>query len=434
MRIVVRGPATRDVREAQALLAAAGVEAVALPGARPPPGGEDLLIVPAMVGGLDQARDFARAARVGANAPLALLAGLRLSAPPACGLEADPDFTGAVALDAPAALLCAQIEALARAAVAADERARRAATGAALGAPSPAPLAPRRLKALYIGAPSPYFLKLENALASHGGELAAAFSSYSGFDHLHDDVFDAVALNGAQDPATALSLCAAMRRNANLHHLPTMVVAAAADAATAEAAIKRGASVIATVNDTGGPSIGWLFEAIRRTRARRADEHHLRAWRDLMGDPRTGLFKPAAFDAHIARMAQDHHCSGRPLALAVLRVLPAHGARQPSQTAWRRGFRETATLAGRLIRESDCGAAIGGDLIALALPGAELSGARRAAERVAAVAECTAFASSENGLGPLVFEQSAAELQAGESGAGLLARTLRALEIDVATA
>jgi DNA-binding response OmpR family regulator len=43
---------------------------------------------------------------------------------------------------------------------------------------------------------------------------------------LHDEPFDAVVLNGAQDSVTALSLCSALRRNASLYHLPTMVVTA----------------------------------------------------------------------------------------------------------------------------------------------------------------------------------------------------------------
>lgn len=66
----------------------------------------------------------------------------------------------------------------------------------------------------------------------------------------------------------------------------------------------------------------------------------------------------------------------------------------------------------------------------MALPAANLLAARRAAERIASVAECTAFASGENSSGPLVFEQSTVELQPGESGMGLLARALRALELE----
>jgi hypothetical protein len=57
-----------------------------------------------------------------------------------------------------------------------------------------------------------------------------------------------------------------------------------------------------------------------------------------------------------------------------------------------------------------------------------LESARRSAERIASVAECTAFAVGDDGAGPLVFERSAVELQPGESGAGLLARALRGIE------
>ena len=237
-------------------------------------------------------------------------------------------------------------------------------------------------------------------------------------------------LNGAQDPQTAISLCAALRRNAGLYHLPTLVITAPGDAATAKAAIDRGASAVTPLNESSGPGLGWLFEAIRRERRRKTVEHDLRGLRDIMGDPRTGLFRRAPFEAHLARLAEDHHSSGRHFSLAILRVMPAHGARTPSEQAWTRGFNEIASLAGRLARDADSGAAIGGDVIAIALPCANLLSGRRAAERVASVAECTAFASGENSSGPLVFEQSVVELQPGESGMGLLSRALRAIELE----
>jgi hypothetical protein len=97
---------------------------------------------------------------------------------------------------------------------------------------------------------------------------------------------------------------------------------------------------------------------------------------------------------------------------------------------WRKGFTEIASLAARLMRDADCGVTMGADLIALALPASNLRSAKRTAERIASVAECTAFASGEGDAGPLVFEQSTVELQPGESGAGMLARALRAIEVE----
>jgi two-component system, cell cycle response regulator PopA len=82
------------------------------------------------------------------------------------------------------------------------------------------------------------------------------------------------------------------------------------------------------------------------------------------------------------------------------------------------------------MRDADSGASLSGDLIAIAMPASDLRAARRTAERIASVADCTAFAAGDGGAGPIVFEQSAVELQPGESGAGMLARALRAIEVE----
>jgi two-component system, cell cycle response regulator PopA len=418
------------VRDAQALLGAAGVEATALPGPfRPAPDGEDITIL-AAGGDVDEFARLCAASLSAPEPPLARLIGLRSGTPPALGLSNTNLFTGAIALDAPPKLLAAQVEACTRVAIAEEERVRRQATATQLVAGAPHPIEPRKLKALYIGAPSTMFLALERMLSQHDGLTAAAFSSYAGFDHLHDEPFDAVVLNGANDASTAVSLCAALRRNASLYHMPTMVVTKPGDVATANAAIDRGASAVAEANTPCGPSLGWLFEAVRRERRRRAAEHDIRALRDLMGDSRPGLFRRDPFDAHLKRLAADHHASGRPMALCVLRVLPAHGLSEPEPDVWKRGFTEIASLAGRLMRDGDVGVALGHDFIAVAMPATPLTGAKRTAERIASVAECTAFASGEGGAGPLVFEQSAVELQPGESGGALLNRALRALDAD----
>lgn len=431
MRIVIRTEDPRQARDAQAALKLAGIEGAAMAGPyRQAPDGEDIAIFPAAPDAVAAASLYADAVLRGERPPQAVLLALPEHSPLRAGMSGAAPFLGAVALDASPALLRTQFEAYLRVAALEEEGVRRRATAASLSLAQDTPKPDRKLRALYIGAPSAMFLALERALAEHGGLVAAAFTSFTGFDHLHDEPFDAVVLNGAQNAHTAISLCAALRRNASLYHLPTMVVTAPGDDATAKAAIERGASAVAQANAPCGASLGWLFEAIRRERRRAAAEHEVRALRDRMGDARTGLFLRAPFEAHLSRLASDHHASGRPMALAVLRVMPAHGAREPEEGAWRKGFDEISSLAGRLMRETDSGTAIGRDLIMVALPGATLAGAKRTAERIASVAECTAFAAGEGGAVPLIFEQSAVELQPGESGAGLLARALRELEIE----
>jgi two-component system, cell cycle response regulator PopA len=425
LRIVVRAADARIARDAQALLAAAGIQATAIPGAyRPAPDGEDICVTP--VG----EATLATSVQASDQPPLSCLAAHSNAAPPPLGLDNASPFGGAITLDAPPKLLRAQMDSWTRVAIAEEERVRRLATAAAVGVAAPQPAESRKLKALYIGAPSSMFLALEQVLAEQGGLVAAAFSSYAGFDHLHDEPFDAVVLNGAQDPNTAISLCAALRRNATLYHLPTLMLTKPGDTATAAAAIDRGASAICSTSHPCNASLGWLFEGVRRERRRRTAEHEMRALRDVMGDPRTGLWQRLPFDAHLARLAADHHASGRPMSVVVLRVMPAIGAREPSEEVWRKGVTEIASLAARLMRDADCGVTMGADLIALALPASNLRSAKRTAERIASVAECTAFASGDGGAGPLVFEQSTVELQPGESGAGMLAHALRAIEVE----
>jgi hypothetical protein len=59
--------------------------------------------------------------------------------------------------------------------------------------------------------------------------------------------------------------------------------------------------------------------------------------------------------------------------------------------------------------------------MAIALPGCGVEEARRAVDRVIAVAECTAFA-QDGTAPPLAFQRFVLGLAPGESGSGLLGR------------
>jgi hypothetical protein len=145
-----------------------------MPGAyRSAPDGEDISIV--VAGDTDQQAPVRRDAA--AAAPLACLVAHRSGSPPPLGLDGAEALDGAIALDGPPRLLSAQVDAWVRVAIAEEERRRRAATAAEVGAAAPQSLQPRKLKALYIGAPSTTFLALERALAGHNGLVAAAFTS-----------------------------------------------------------------------------------------------------------------------------------------------------------------------------------------------------------------------------------------------------------------
>jgi two-component system cell cycle response regulator PopA len=346
-----------------------------------------------------------------------------LAAPP----RYPPSFDGAVALDAPLLLLAQQMAAWERIAIGREEYARRITTAAQLNLPLPERLSEEPIRGLFVGRPTPMFLAIQQMFGEAAASLSATHSSRIGFDHLHDQNFDALILNGADDPQASLSFCAALKRNAAMFNLPVMVLSTPKSEAIGASAIDRGVSVVLDGAAPPETAVAWLFETIRRERLRRSTDAGLRALRDLMSDPRTGIWRLEPFKAHLDRMVAEHHAHGRPMSLVALRLLPAPGSPAPTEAAWRSVWLEVAGLAGRLVREADCVAAVASDQLIIAMPQASLACASRAAERVASVVECTAFAGSASYAAPVVLEQSVIALRTGESGAALLARALSAL-------
>lgn len=426
MRVSVRSSSARRARALQDALAVAGVEAVALvgPSARMRLGGEDIAILDAHPEARAWAEAEARALAVAALRPAAIVAASDYANPPALG--EDP-FDAWIQTDGPAALLSRELAAARRSGIAREELALRIDTATACGGAPSFAATQSGWRTLFIGEPHPFFLTLERAIAAQGGRLEAAFSSFMGFDFLHDDRFDAVALNANADSATALALCGALRRNARLHHLPTLMLADKSDAAFAAAAIERGASMVLDREADHDAAIAWMFARIRGGRRESHVEAGLCAMRSVFAGATT-LFAPHFFAPHLEALSGAAHASGRPLALIGLRVALAPGARRASASGWRRGVTQVAEICGRLVRAEDTAALLDGDLVVIALPGADVEEARRTAERVASVTECTAFAAGETEAGPILLEQNVVELAAGESGAGLLARTRAALE------
>ena len=432
MLVSVRSSSARRARLLQDVLAHAGVEAVALVGPAPQrrSAHEDVAILDAH----PEARAWAEdeALRLGARSdrPGAIVAATTLSAPP---LAEDDPFDGWIQTDGPPALIARELVAARRGATAREELARRMETAQGCGV-DPVFHAPSGgWRALYIGEPHPFFLTLERALAARDGRLEAAFSSFMGFDFLHDDRFDAVTLNAGADAATALALCGALRRNARLHHLPTTMLAEKNADEIAASAIERGASLIVRGDTNHDIAISWMFEKIRRGRREAHVEAGLNGVRTACAGP-CSLFSAAFFEAHIERIAHAAHASGHALSLVALRVQLAPGARKTNAAGWRRGLHQVAEIAGRLIRVEDTAALLDGDMIVVALPSTLAGEALCTADRVASVTECTAFAAGEADAGPIILGRNVTELAPGESGRAFVARTLSVFDLEGARA
>lgn len=415
MRLIIR---TADVRRARALqgaFEAAEVDATALIGpaaTRPSQQGEDITILDAE--GAD-GEDLVRALRKEINAAVAYIAAS--VKPPRTGAA----FDAWLSLKAPPALMRRALETIYRDGVCAEESRYRRRTAASLGLETPKPAPIRgKISALFVGAPQPSFLALERAWRAHGGAIAGTFTSFSAFDQLHDDKFDAVILNAVDDAPAALSLCGAMRRNAKLHHMPALMLIGGDD--SRKAALERGASWLAEPKDDLDAIVGWLAEDVRRSRKRREALHAL----ECIPGPQAP-WNGEQFAAHIETLSGFHHQRGRPLTIGSLRIMSAAARTEK----WKRGFNDLVQLAGRLVRASDSHATFDLDAVGFIFPATTEQGARIALKRIESVWDCTAFAAGEATGAPLRFDLRAFELAPGESGAALHARLMEALEDHV---
>ena len=414
MRIVVRSPDARRARPLVERLESAGLEATALVGPaarRSAPGGEDVTILD----GADpaQAIAFAQNLRDDGAPSLALVGACASDAPPpsvAARLDAWAD------LESAPETIGRRINRVFRDGVLSAEVVARARTAESLNLAPPLVTTDYNQPAsvLFVGCPTPSFLALQRAMQTWGGRMGATFTSFSAFDHVHDDQFDALVLFGGDDAGPALSLIAALRRNSSLHDMPAYFLGESED--DRALALERGVDEAMQPRFEAPKAALWLIEDIRRARLRRA---LMRALDAPIAAPDEAF---AFFGRHLAGLAQTHHDRGRPLSLAVLEANSAAiGA-----PAWRKGFDDILNLTSRLTRASDSVAPIDGQRIVLAFPSTYSGGAAAALQRVVSVCECTAFAAGD-GLGaPVRLSYRVAELSPGESGAGLLSRAMLA--------
>lgn len=412
MRLVIRNPDSRTARRLSERLERTGLSAATLAGPaalRDPPGGEDLTLIDASEPA--QAIAFAQDLR-DSGLPSLAIAGIcaGFAPPPSVGERLD----GWVDLDGAGEPIVRRLSAIFRVGVSVAEAAERARTAEALGLSFPSSLKDhnRPPATLFVGSPCPAFLAIERAMQHWGGRLGASFTSFSAFDHIHDDRYDALVLFGGEDPAAALSLISALRRNSRLFDTPAYFLAD--DEQTRADALRRGADEAMRASFESENAALWLIEDIRRTRKARAVAGVLE---QTLADAAQEF---EFFSRHLIGISQTHHDKGRPLALAVMEV--AGDARD--EAAWTKGFSEIATLCSRLTRVSDSTARIDARRIALAFPSTSAAGAEAALARIGKVCECTAFAADGAGDRPLAFSWRVVELSPGESGAGLLNRAL----------
>ncbi len=287
--------------------------------------------------------------------------------------------------------LKARLEALVRLAVMEDEALLRARTLSKRGVKldlglKAAHFAPARV--LYCGGPSPAFLTLDAALRPHRAELVAAFTSFTAFDYLHEEMFDAVVVNALDDPDTALAITASLRRNTRLFHVPALAVLDP-QRVDAKKAFERGVTEI-IAPDAAEAEMAARVVGLARERRRR--DALKRAFDDASGsgvrDPDTGLVASEFFAEHVDVMASRAAHVGRQMSLLLMNADAPAGISPDART---HALRQMGAMLRHLVRAEDLAAHLSPGLFAVAMPGADETAAKEAGRRLEAVAGCTAF-------------------------------------------
>lgn len=285
----------------------------------------------------------------------------------------------------------------------------------------------RQPTVLFVGEATSRFMAIRHALSRSGTSMIAAFSSFSAFDYLHERPFDAVILNALEKQDLAFTISSAMRRNARLYHTPVLLLTPSGRFDAADEAFARGVSDIlpaeAEPEEISGRVLR-LAEERRRRRNAKALLENCRARATVDHD--FGLFKSRFALAHLQELLSSTHRNRKSTGLVLMSMEP------PDNTiSWERfhaAQQQFASMLRHLLRAEDFPAHIRPNLFAAVLPYTGREGALCVAERITAVAECTAF-DSDDPLHPFRLNVNCVALEAAgeETAEALVERGMKML-------
>jgi two-component system cell cycle response regulator PopA len=283
---------------------------------------------------------------------------------------------------------------------------------------------------LFVGEATSRFMAVRHALAAQNTSMIAAFSSFSAFDYLHERPFDAVILNALEKKDMAFTISSAMRRNARLYHTPVLLLTPSSQFEAADEAFARGVSDILPAESSPeeiSARVLRLAEERRRRRTAKAILENCRARATI--DTELGLYKPRFALAHLQDLLTAANRNRKPASLVMMAMEPPD-----SGVSWERfnaAQQQFASMLRHLLRAEDFPAHLRPNLFAAILPYTGRDGALCVAERVSAVAECTAF-DSDDPLLPFRLNMNCVALEAAgeETAEALVERGMKLLNYN----
>jgi two-component system cell cycle response regulator PopA len=240
----------------------------------------------------------------------------------------------------------------------------------------------RKFRVLFIGKATPSFMVIVNALQDKGVEVTAAFTSFSAFDYLHGDPFDAVVMNALEQTEPAFSISEAMRRNSKLYHTPTLFLVNGDMFKDHEAAYKHG---VRDIIDQKAPSEEISGRIIELANYHRVHEQ-LKADYSMLslavaGDKTGTAYSEKFLRAHLPRLFRDAEKLKTSVSLIGIKLVPSCKG-DVSNEAITSAYCQIANLLTGLVRMQDVVCRIEQNKFIIAFFDTEASAAETIGQRI----------------------------------------------------
>lgn len=249
----------------------------------------------------------------------------------------------------------------------------------------------RKFRVLFIGKASPSFMIIINALQDKGVDVIAAFTSFSAFDYLHGDPFDAVVMNALEQLEPAFSISEAMRRNPKLYHTPTLFLVNEENFNDHDAAYERGARDIINIKAEPEEISGRILELANYHRIHeQMKSNFISLAIESARDDTSAAYSRRFMRAHLPRMLRDAEKSNQTTTLMGLK-LNCSATGDVTDIAIADAYAKTTELIGNLVRMQDVVCRWDEDIFVLAFLNTIRSEAQSILDRIRALLECAVY-------------------------------------------
>ncbi len=270
-------------------------------------------------------------------------------------------------------------------------------------------------KVLFVGKPTPEFMVVINALQEKNVEVVAAFTTFTAFDYLYENQFDAVVMNAIKDIEPSITIASTMRRNAKLYHVPTLLLVNGEAFEYHERAFEKGARDLINAHADLEEISGRILELANY---HRIHSQLKREFGEMGGDAcldkASGTFNDKFFYNHLRRVCRELAPQEFPVSLIAVKIWP--NAPYPvSAEEFSAACSQVGSMVKSLVRMQDITGRIEDDVFLIAFPNETEDSIAPVIERISAIVDCAAFSTTVKDQGPFTVELVIAAVELGEN-------------------